>query len=176
MKLKTVKYENMEGVAIISLNRPESLNAINTQLATDLLTAFQSAQADTGVRVVILRGEGRAFCAGLDLVEKSLSDRQRHDIMNEVFGIMTHSDKYFIAAVQGYAVGYGLELARKALFTIFSEETEIATKMAVDFLDAGEAMRLGVANEVVPLDELDGRAMKYAKKLVLLPFMDSFPQ
>ena len=65
MQLETVIYEKKEGMIIISLNRPRVLNAINGQLTDDFLTALRAAEADAEAKVVILRGEGRAFAPGL---------------------------------------------------------------------------------------------------------------
>ena len=69
MKLETVRYEKKQGIIVISLNRPKVLNAVNRQLALDLLEAMRAAEADPEAKVVILRGEGRAFCSGADLSE-----------------------------------------------------------------------------------------------------------
>ena len=66
---ETVRYEKDGPVAIITIYRPDAMNSFNTQLRSELLAAFEDAAADSSVRVVILTGEGRAFCAGADLKE-----------------------------------------------------------------------------------------------------------
>lgn len=75
MQLATVIYEKNEGIIVISLNRPKVLNAINRQLSLDFLAALRAAETDTEAKVVILRGEGRAFCAGADLSEEPPAER-----------------------------------------------------------------------------------------------------
>ena len=68
MELSTVLYDTREGVATITLNRPERRNAVSTQMLRDLLAAFDGARRDAAVRAVVLTGAGdRAFCAGADL-------------------------------------------------------------------------------------------------------------
>ena len=76
MEYETVLYKKQEGIIVISLNRPGKLNAINGQLSRDFLTALLEAEADTEAKVVIIRGEGRAFCAGFDLSQSGSPERQ----------------------------------------------------------------------------------------------------
>ena len=71
MEQKTVKYQTKGAIAVITLNRPEKLNAQNALMAQELLEAFKKAAADTEVRAVVFRGEGRAFCSGHDLTEET---------------------------------------------------------------------------------------------------------
>ena len=67
MAFETILYDQADGVATITLNRPERLNAVNTTVIRELVAAFDQADGDDGVRAVIVTGAGRAFCAGADL-------------------------------------------------------------------------------------------------------------
>ena len=198
MQLETVKYEKKEGIIIISLNRPQVLNAINPQLSRDFLAALQAAEADTESKVVIVRGEGRAFCAGADLSQKPPSEpvpfEHRPDTSAEITRVMMRMPKIVIAAVQGYAIGAGLEWAEDADLRIVAEgakfgatETNVGktvtnagTKLLThyiglarakeiyftnEFIDAQQAYEWGLANKVVPLEELDKATMEMAKKI-----------
>ncbi len=109
--LKTA-FDN--GVAIVSLNRPSSMNALSAALRSELITFFRKAQSNPEVRVVILTGEGEAFCAGLDASE--LKDAGAEVARSGVVGqnlldVISEFDKPLIAAVNGYAMTAGLELA-----------------------------------------------------------------
>lgn len=115
MELKAVIYEVHDGIALIKLNRPERLNAINRQLVKDMHAAFQEAAADPAVRVVILTGEGRAFCAGDDLKETDQETRDLGETARFIQAIQQLTvdiktmAKPVIAAVNGYALGGGCE-------------------------------------------------------------------
>src|SRR5437867_10468470 len=79
-KFETVVYEKREGVAIITLNRPEKLNALSAQLMADIPSACGEAESDSEVRCVLLTGPGRYFCSGADLTEEGPF---RHWMVNE---------------------------------------------------------------------------------------------
>ena len=200
MQFETVIYEKKEGIIIISLNRPRVLNAINGQLTTDFLAALRAAEADTEAKVVILRGEGRAFCAGFDLSRSGESSARRVpleyqlDTMQEITRVIMRMPKIVIAAVHGYAIGAGMEWSEDADIRIVAEGTKFGatetnvgqtvtnagTKLLThyiglgrakelyftnEFMDAKEALEYGLANKVVPLEELDKAAMDMAKKI-----------
>ncbi|HEX76824.1 MAG TPA: enoyl-CoA hydratase/isomerase family protein [Dehalococcoidia bacterium] len=129
MKLETVIYEKKDNIAIIKLNRPQVLNAMNPQLVEDLIRALQAAKSDDGVRVVILTGEGRAFCVGEDLnvpgsmgtvEEWSRYIGRTQDIQRTILEL----GKPLIAAVRGYAVGGGCEFALSCDMRIASENAK----------------------------------------------------
>ena len=198
MQLLTVKYEKRDGIIVISLNRPEVLNAVNWQLREDLLTAMRAAEVDPEAKAVILRGEGRAFCSGADLSEgppeRDLPIEYRSDTLQDITRAIVRMPKVVIAAVHGYAIGAGLELSMDADLRIVAEGTKFGatetnvgatitnagTKLLTyyiglgrakelyftnEFMDAREAFEYGLANKVVPLEELDNASMGIAWKI-----------
>lgn len=116
------------GLALLRLNRPEVLNALNLQLRRDLAAAFSRLDADPQVRVIVLAGSERAFCAGADLNEyvdatpPEIIGRQ----MDQLWGAISGCRKPVIAAVRGHTLGGGCELA-----------------MHADIIVAGERARFG---------------------------------
>lgn len=105
------------GVRTILLDRPDKLNAVNPRLAEALPLALQAAAADDAVRVVVIRGAGRAFCAGLDLGEPALPRASRHERLDPYYWVgawvhaITRCEKPVIAALNGVAAGAGFGLA-----------------------------------------------------------------
>lgn len=114
---QTILYRHNGPVAEVILNRPEVLNALNRQTDLDLMHAFALADADKEIRVIVLSGAGRAFCAGADLKERANSTPPHaEDIMDEVrqglvFERLWQIEKPTIAAVQGYCLAGGFHLA-----------------------------------------------------------------
>ena len=128
MQLETILYEKIGEIAVIKLNRPKVLNAINMQLTHDLHQALAEVALDTSVKGVILKGEGRAFCAGDDLSESpfgiAVEDLLRHvEVLQDTTRIMLNMEKPIIAAVHGYALGAGCEWAMSADIRIAAEGT-----------------------------------------------------
>ena len=111
-----LRFEVSEGVATITLDQPEALNALNRALKSDLLGAFREAARDRAIRAVVLTGAGRGFCAGQDLRETtepgapSLATLIR-DVYNPLVMRMRSLEKPVIAAVNGVAAGAGASLA-----------------------------------------------------------------
>lgn len=124
----TVLYERQNKVGIIKLNRPHVLNAVNDELIEDFIAALQQAKDDAEARVVVVKGEGRAFCAGADLkegvMERTMEQYRHHEIrLQEVGRLMLTMDKPIIGAIRGYAVGAGLEFACNCDLRIAAEGT-----------------------------------------------------
>ncbi len=115
MNYETVKYELDEAVAVITISRPDSMNAFNTTLRLELLSAFQEVSAIESVRAVVLTGEGRSFCAGADLKDDIGAGRSIEEVLQEEYRpVLEHiatMDQPVIAAVGGSAAGIGMSFA-----------------------------------------------------------------
>ncbi len=137
---ETVLYEVREGVALITLNRPEKLNAISRQLREDLMEALEEAEGDEAVRCVVLSGAGRAFCAGYDVAGASrgegvgagqsrsiVEDRDRLErILHEWFRIWDLRLPV-IAKVHGHCLAGGTQLAAICDVTFVAEDARVGT-------------------------------------------------
>lgn len=121
----TVIYTRDDAVAIISMNRPDSLNGFTSELCEDLLLAFEKAQLDTAVRCVVLTGEGRAFSAGADLKQGFAGDRTTQGKLLYEYGpvlmAIANIPKPVIAAVPGFAAGIGLSFALHSDLLVMAE-------------------------------------------------------
>ena len=128
-------YQN--GIQVITLNRPKKLNAVNLALTQGLLKAFEDANANDDVRVIVLNGAGKAFCAGADLshVQDDLlnSDKESTnsggneaevEAMQAVTRQIINSHKFVVGAVQGYAVGAGFEWVLNCDFTLWANDAQ----------------------------------------------------
>jgi enoyl-CoA hydratase/carnithine racemase len=109
-----VIYRKVESIAIITFNRPDVLNAASNQMTREFLLALRQAEADSEIKVVVLRGEGRAFCAGHDLKEDTSGETLEQSValieeLQDTTRVMLRMGKPVVAAVQGYAVGAGCE-------------------------------------------------------------------
>jgi enoyl-CoA hydratase/carnithine racemase len=122
-----VRVDIADGVATVSLNRPDKLNAVSPAVFQGLYEAGRAVEADESVRAVLLRGEGRAFCSGLDLAslqafgsgnvgnsQTSSDGNVNPNFAQGGFAIWATMDKPVVAAVQGYALGAGFQLALAA--------------------------------------------------------------
>ena len=123
--LKTVKTQIADHICTITLNRPECLNAMNRQLIDDLSMAFNRANSDNNVKVIILTGEGRGFCAGDDRREHRHPENedQARDLVNAIQKVtkaMVCGKKPIVGAINGWAVGGGFEWAINCDFPIWS--------------------------------------------------------
>lgn len=140
MNLQTVKYEVADGVATITLNRPDAMNATNDQLYQELNGLLKEVAGDDGIGCLVLTGAGRAFCAGADVKAMSpdaspLARRKRHrGILRNVLLPLYNLEKPVIAAVNGPAVGAGFNMALAADMVIASETavfSQIFTRLAL---------------------------------------------
>jgi len=125
----TVLYHREGAIGYITMNRPHVLNAINDAWVHDMLAAMRAAREDREARVVVVRGNGRAFCAGADLKEapqrREISEYRADHMLpeQEIVREARHMDKPLIAQVHGYAVGGGCELAMLCDLRIAAEGT-----------------------------------------------------
>lgn len=132
MNYETITYETEGPLAWLSLNRPEKLNAINPTMVAELKSAMDRAQLNDEIRVIVLKGEGRAFCAGLDLqtrIGKNLENDEEQEALKtelrECFDMIVRlwdSPKPTVAAVHTYCIGAGMELALACDITIAAHE------------------------------------------------------
>ena len=126
----TIIYENIEGVAHLSLNRPQQLNAYSVAMRDDFAAALAAAEEDPDVRVLLITGQGRAFCAGADLTEFGTAPSQvvarQVRWQRDVWGQLIHLSKPIVVAVHGYCIGSGLEIALLADVRIASVDTVFA--------------------------------------------------
>ncbi|MEV8016228.1 enoyl-CoA hydratase-related protein [Streptomyces sp. NPDC086554] len=138
----TVLYEVSDGLATITLNRPDAMNAMNTEAKVALREAAQSAESDPAVRAVLLTATGRAFCVGQDLKEhvgSLLADREAgtrqtmstvHEHYNPILKALTGMAKPVVAGVNGVAAGAGLGFALAADYRIVADTARFNTSFA----------------------------------------------
>ncbi|HUF52931.1 MAG TPA: enoyl-CoA hydratase-related protein [Dehalococcoidia bacterium] len=128
-------YESSDSIATITLNRPERLNAITGPMLESFSQAFRDADADLAVRVIVLTGAGRGFCAGLDLKDLASGTGigsngnlavQRFNLNDSPPIVLHNTDKPVICALNGPAAGYGMDLALGADIRIASNEAKLA--------------------------------------------------
>jgi enoyl-CoA hydratase len=199
LEANAVIYQKIETIGIIQFNRPHRLNAINEPLLKGLIHQLQVAQNDLDVRSVILTGAGRAFCAGEDLKETSSGKTFDQwaievDALQDVQRVILGLGKPLIAAVNGYAVGGGLEFALSCDIRIASEDaqfgfpetgvgltvTTAGTKLITQIvglgkakeliltgriLDAQEALQIGLVNKVVDNPSLMDQAIAMCRSI-----------
>jgi enoyl-CoA hydratase len=200
MTYENVLVEKQEPLAIVTLNRPQQLNALSYGLIKDLSLAMQDFDQDDEVRVIIVTGGEKVFAAGADI--KEMADRGPFD--QRIHERLAYRDqinkisKPVIAAVSGFALGGGCELAMSCDIIIASETARFgqpevnigiipgsggtqrlahvigkhrAMEMVLtgDFISAAEAERLGLVNRVVPVELLMDEAKSMAKKIAAKP-------
>jgi enoyl-CoA hydratase len=167
-----VLFGKEDAVGVITLNRPERLNAINHDLLHDFATHLRTATDDNGIQAVVLTGAGRAFCAGDDLKEvaEGKSDdywRQEISDIQDIQRLMTGLGKPLIAAIRGYAVGGGCEFAVGCDIRIASDNAKFGfpevglgflvgsatTKLLPQIVGLGRAKELLFTAEFIDADE-----------------------
>ncbi|MEO1687749.1 MAG: enoyl-CoA hydratase-related protein, partial [Pseudomonadota bacterium] len=186
MAFATLIVEARDHVGLIKLNRPEALNALNSELLGELTEALRRFEADEKVRCIVLAGSDKAFAAGADI--KEMSEKTAVDMFRDDFFAGPHDAivacrKPILAAVSGYALGGGCELAMLCDFIIASDTAKFgqpeinlgvipgiggtqrltrfvgkskAMEMTLTgrFMGAEEAERAGLVSRIVPADKL----------------------
>ena len=194
MAYETLIVETTDAVTLIRLNRPEALNALNSTLLSELAQALTAADADEAVGCIVLTGSAKAFAAGADIKEmssKSYADMFKHDLFAAA-GTIEAVRTPIIAAVAGYALGGGCELAMLCDFIIAADTAKfgqpeinlgvapgmggsqrltrfVGKSKAMDMIltgrmmDAAEAERGGLVSRLVAADALLDEALAAAK-------------
>lgn len=125
-----ILFENSNSIAKITLNRPQVYNALHTDLLSEITSAFQTAADDDSVRVVILTGEGKAFCSGADLKEAAVSGKSAGEMLDVFYTPMINAirniPKPVICRLNGLAVGAGCSLALACDMVIASEDAYLS--------------------------------------------------
>jgi enoyl-CoA hydratase len=200
MDYQAIKFERKNGIAYITLNRPEVMNARNRRMRAEIMEAMTAIRSDPDVRVVILTGAGeKSFSAGRDLKEAAqestgvVAGRQQKLEVGDT-EMIANLTKPVIAAINGYALGGGCEMALACDIRIAVEDaklglTEVSRGMipgsggtqrlsrvvglgkALELIltggviDAHEAHRIGLVSRVVPRDQLMSTAEQYAEAI-----------
>ncbi len=200
MTYKNVLCEVEEGLAVVTINRPGVLNALNEETISELIDVFHEIKQDDAVGVVVITGAGeKAFVAGADIKELS----QKNSLTGKDFvlqgqmclNIIENLGKPVIAAINGFALGGGCEIAMACTMRIAAQNAKFgqpeinlglipgfggtqrlprlvgkgnAAELALtgDMISAEEAYRIGLVNKVVPRGEALGEAEKIARKIL----------
>jgi enoyl-CoA hydratase len=197
MAYKSIIVEIDDHVCLIKLNRPDALNALNTELLKELAAALGEAEENEKVRCIVLTGSEKAFAAGADvreMSEKTFVDAFKSDLFSVETEAIQRCRKPIIAAVAGYALGGGCELAMMCDFIIAADTAKfgqpeinlgvvagiggtqrltrfVGKSKSMDmhltgrFMDAEEAERAGLVSRVVPAKKLMEEAMGAAQKI-----------
>ncbi len=204
MTYQTITSETKGAVTLITINRPEALNALSTKVLSDLMEAFSVFGDDDTQHCAVITGSGdKAFAAGADIremVDKPAADFFLEDFFSGWNKLTASIRKPWIAAVNGFALGGGCELAMMADFIIASENAKfgqpeiklgvgpgmggsqrltlaVGKAKAMDLcltgrmMDAEEAERAGLVARIVPHDKLMEEAMKAAETIATMPPM-----
>ena len=200
MTYQSILVEHRSAVTLITLNRPQALNALNSQILADLIAAFAAYDADDSQRCAVLTGSEKAFAAGADI--KEMQSQSFADMYGANFFAgydrITATRKPWIAAVSGFALGGGCELAMMADFIIAGDNAKFGQpeiKLAVTpgmggsqrltraigkakamemcltgrMMGAVEAEAAGLVAKVVPAADLLEEAMKTAETIATMP-------
>lgn len=201
MELKNVLLEKEGNIAIVTMNRPKALNALNSETLKELDNVIEALEKDNEIYAVVLTGAGeKAFVAGADISEmKDLNEEQGKEfglLGNKVFRRLENLDKPVIAAINGFALGGGCELAMACDIRIASAKAKFGQPEAglgitpgfggtqrlprivglgkakeliytCDIIKADEALRIGLVNRVVEVEALLDEAKAMAKKIAV---------
>ncbi|WP_262693231.1 enoyl-CoA hydratase [Kordiimonas aquimaris] len=200
MTFETILLDKQEGVGLITLNRPEALNALNSKLIKELGDALLDLDADTDIGAVVVTGSEKAFAAGADIKEmsvKTYADVLAEDLFAEINRVFATVRTPVIAAVSGYALGGGCEIAMACDFIIAAENAKfgqpeiklgiipgiggsqrltriVGKSKAMDMMltgrmmDAEEAERAGLVSRIAPTEDLIDTVMEIASTIAEL--------
>ena len=194
MDFENIILEKEDDIAIITFNRPQAMNALNNQTRAEFARAMGDIAADDGIKVLILTGSGKAFVAGSDIKEFNKTTPFAAHNIKRLGEMVEKLEKPVIAAVNGFCLGGGCEIAMGCDLIIASEKAKFGqTEINIgiipggggtqrlqrligacrakeliftgDIIRADEADRIGLVNRVVPMDELLPTAKEIAKKI-----------
>jgi enoyl-CoA hydratase len=196
MSYTSVLTEVRGRVGLITLNRPQTMNALNAQLLTELLEMLSAYDTDPAIGALVISGSQRAFAAGADIkfMAKASSDEMRSNGYAELFEGLRKVKKPVIAAVSGFALGGGCELALSCDMIVASETARfgqpevtigiipgaggtqrltravgktLAMEMVLNnrLLSAAEALQLGLVNRVVPAERFLDESLSLAAEI-----------
>ncbi len=199
--MEFVKYEKLKNIGLIKISKPQALNALSSQVLTELSQCFDEIEKDISLRALVITGDGeKAFVAGADIKEiNGLSSSASYEFAQlgqEVFMRLEYMQIPVIAAVNGFALGGGLELALACDFIFASKNARmglpectlglmpgfggsvrlarrvnqgVAKQMTFtgDMIDADEAYRIGLVNKVFESAELLPETLKIAETIAL---------
>jgi enoyl-CoA hydratase len=199
MSYQTLLLDVKDNIAVVTLNRPDKLNALNAQTINDLNSVFDELKENEEVYVIVLTGSGeKAFVAGADIKELNkldmISAKEFAEKGQGVFTKIEKFDKPVIAAVNGFALGGGCELALACHIRLASDNAKFGQPevnlgiipgyggtqrlarlintgrameyiLTADMISADEAYRIGLVNKVYPQDELLDKAIEMVKKI-----------
>lgn len=197
MAYETLLVDQEDGTCVIRLNRPEALNALNGKLMTELVKALQAADGDDQVRVIVLTGSEKAFAAGADvkeMAEKTYTDVMFSNLYGAEVDAIAAIRKPIIAAVSGYCLGGGCELAMMCDFILAADSVKfgqpeinlgviagmggtqrltrlVGKSKAMDmnltgrFMEAAEAERCGLVSRIFPAKDLMTETLRVAQKI-----------
>ncbi len=200
MNYENILFEIEDGIAIVTLNRPKVLNALNAHTVNELRAAFTRVGEDPHIKCAILTGSGeKAFAAGADIVELAeqtpAGGAQFSLNGQEALNLIQHLEKPVVAAVNGFALGGGCELAMACHVRFASQNAKFGQPevnlgiipgyggtqrlarlvgagralemcMGADAINAEEAYRIGLVNKVYPLEELLPKSKEFCKKVM----------
>jgi enoyl-CoA hydratase len=199
MTYDTLKIETREGISVVTISRPEKLNALNGRVMNELDAAFAAIASDPEVRGVILTGAGdKAFVAGADIAElATLSPVEGKEVTLKGQAVLARIEalsKPVVAAINGFALGGGCELAMACHLRVAAEAARLGTPevklglmcgyggtqrlprlvgrgralellLTGEMIDAQEALRIGLVNRVVPKEKLREEAEALVRKM-----------
>jgi enoyl-CoA hydratase len=199
MEYSILDVQVNEGIAIVTINRPEALNALNTRFFEEMDSVVETLSKNTEVKIMIITGSGKAFVAGADIAEmvnKSPDEGSAFSrIGQQTFRSLEKMEIPVIAAINGFALGGGLELAMGYDFRIASTKSKFgqpevnlglipgyaATQrlsrltglgnalyllMTADMITADEALRIGLVQKIVEPEQLMDEVLKIAKNIL----------
>lgn len=201
LNVKNLLFENLEGIGLITVNRPRALNALNRETLLELDSLFELLSKDKTIQAIIITGSGdKAFVAGADITEmqqmSAVEGREWGKLAQSVFNKIENFPRPVLAAVNGYALGGGCELAMACDIRIASEKAKFGQPevslgitpgfggtqrlprligkgrakellFTGDMIDAEEAYRIGLVNKIAAHQNLVETAREMANRILL---------